>query len=184
MRLGQASDVTGGTGMGLEPRTTERQGAPGRWAVEHLPLLPGHPQRPRLPRGVLWELQALPWQLLVPRMVPELPRCVFLSGLRPGGHEPAPGLLLWSCASVFPLPQSLLPVPVFLLPSLSRRSRHFLWRQRQSSTGSAHGRSGWNCDRHSLLFTSGLGVRLAVPALRRAAPRPPAAPLREEITAL
>lgn len=111
------------------------------------------------------------------------PVCLPL-GLRPGGPEPAPGLLLWSCASVFPLPLSLLPVPAFLLPSLSRRSTHFLWRQRQSSTGSVRSRSGWNCDRHLLLFASGSAAGLAAPARLRAAPRPPAAPLTEEITAL
>lgn len=159
MRPGRASDVTGGRGPGLEPKTTGRLGAPGRWAGGRPPPLPRHPQRPQVPRGALWELQALPWQILVPQMVPELPWYLFLSGLRPGGRQPAPGLLPRRCASFFPLPRSLLPVPVFLLPSLGRRGGHFLCGQRQSSTGSARGRSGRNGDRLPPVFAAGIAAR-------------------------
>ena len=66
-RPGQASDVTHGGGPGLQPQIAGRPGACGVKAQVHPPLPPRPPQVPQMPQRLQWELQALPWQILLPR---------------------------------------------------------------------------------------------------------------------
>lgn len=136
LRLGQASGLLCGGGQGLElqgrgpspqthvaglnleqqiPWRAHRREGP---AQTHPPLLPQHLPGPRLPRGLLRELQALPWQLLYPEMVPERLRYFFFMGLRPGVAATLGGFFRGSVHLFFFPPGSWLPVTVcsYLLP--------------------------------------------------------------------
>lgn len=107
--------MTHGGGPDLQLQIAGRPGACGGKAQLHPPLLPRHPQVPQVPQRLQWELQALPWQLLTPQMVPELLRCLFLSARGPESRSWHRGLLSMKCASFFLLPCSSCDYR-FLLP--------------------------------------------------------------------
>lgn len=131
----------------------------------------------QLPRRVLWELQALPWQLLLPRngtgTTPVSP-CVSLEARRPGASS---GLIFRKCASIFCFPRSLLPVIVFLLPSLAAPD---------TSCGGNIGppsllhdrsdRSVRNADRLPSLFAASSAARFRLKQRLRFSARSPAPP--------